>query len=136
VWAVDEAYGDNNTSEHPGHGQALPIDARPEPILFSDGLKIGNRRQPFDATFGLDATNAVTFHKEVLTGKGKNQTVQTLEAPVPSSAGIPVFDDSVADAYWSSANPLSSALVAGHGATVTVTSQTPGGPLTIDVVNP
>ncbi len=32
VWAVDETYGDNNTIDHPGHGQALPVDARPDAV--------------------------------------------------------------------------------------------------------
>lgn len=134
VWMVDEAYSDNSTSTHPGHGLALPIDARPTPILYSDGAMLGNRRQPFDATFGLQATDAVTFHREVLQGKGKNQQVVTLEAPVPSSAGIATFSDADEDAFWSSDNPWASALVAGHGVAITVTSQ--GDSMGVSVTNP
>ena len=77
MWAVDETYTDNNTIEHPGHGLALPVDARPAPFTYPDGTRPSNRRQPFDATFGLQATDAVTLHKEVVVGKGKSQTVQT-----------------------------------------------------------
>ncbi len=40
------------------------------------------------------------------------------------------------DRYWSSANPLSSALVAGHGVTMTVTGQATNGPLTVTVNDP
>jgi immune inhibitor A len=137
VWAIDETYGDNNTIEHPGHGQAIPVDARPAPFGYADGIgRPSNRRQPFDATFGLQATDAVALHKEVVVGKGKSQTIEWVAAEAPSNPGIPTFDDSDEDAYWSAANPLSSVLVAGHGVTVTVTSQVTGGPLTVTVTNP
>jgi len=132
VWAVDETYTDNNTSEHEGHGLALPVDARPAPFTYPDGSRPGNRRQPFDATFGLQATDTVALHKEVLVKK----VVQTLTAPAPSNPGIATFSDSDADAYWSAANPQSSVLVAGHGVSITVTSQVTNGQLTVTASNP
>jgi immune inhibitor A len=135
VWFADKAYADNNTIEHPGHGQALPVDARPEPFTYPDGTKPGNRRQPFDATFGLQATDEVCLHKEVLVGSGANASVQPREACARSDAGIPTFDDSVKDRYWSGKNPLSSTYVAGHGVKATVTSES-GGVLTVSVTNP
>ncbi|HEX4868903.1 MAG TPA: immune inhibitor A domain-containing protein [Acidimicrobiales bacterium] len=134
VWAVDEAYSDNSTSTHPGHGLALPVDARPVPILYSDGVMLGNRRQPFDATFGPQEPDATTFHREVLVGKGKNQTVETLTATPTETSALPTFTDAVEDAYYSADNPWASALVAGHGVTITVTSQ--GLTMGIAVVNP
>jgi immune inhibitor A len=136
VWAVDESYTDNNTIDHPGHALAMPVDARPAPFGYPDGTRPSNRRQPFDATFGLQATDAVSLHKEVLVGNGKSQTVDTLAATAPSNAGIPTFTDADPDAYWSSLNPLSSILVAGWGVTATVTIQNPGGTLTVVVNNP
>lgn len=136
VWAIDETYGDNNTSEHIGHGQALPVDARPAPFTYPDGTKPSNRRQPFDATFGTQATDAVALHKEVLVGHGPSATVETLTASAPSNPGIPTFTDTDVDAYWSADNPLSSALVAGHGVVVTVTDQVTNGTLTVSVTNP
>ncbi|MEO6500803.1 MAG: peptidase M6, partial [Jatrophihabitantaceae bacterium] len=81
-------------------------------------------------------TDAVALHKEVMVGKGKSATVQTLTASAPSNPGIATFNDSVTDRYWSSANPLSSALVAGHGVTITVTSQVTNGALSVTVNNP
>ena len=36
VWMVDETYTDNNNSEHPGHGLALPVDARPVPFTYGE----------------------------------------------------------------------------------------------------
>ncbi|MGV3757985.1 MAG: immune inhibitor A domain-containing protein, partial [Actinomycetota bacterium] len=134
VWMIDEAYSDNSTSTHPGHGLALPVDARPTPILYEDGAMLGNRRQPFDATFGIQPTDAVTFHREVLEGKGKNQQVVTLEAEAPARPGITTFDDTDREAYWSADNPWASARVAGHGVVITVTSQ--GATMGVTVSNP
>jgi immune inhibitor A len=135
VWYVDDSYGDNNVSEHPGAGSAMVVDARPAPFSWSDGTRPSNRRQPFDATFGLEATDETCLHKEALTGKGKQQTVTTLAACAPSVPGIPVFDDTNPDAYYSTANPQGSVKVAGHGVKVTVTGDA-GTDLTISVVNP
>jgi M6 family metalloprotease-like protein len=109
VWYVDESYSDNNTSTHPGHGLDLVVDARPKPIVFSDGTLLGNRRQPFDATFGQEKTDAVTFHR--------------LGEPVhvPSQKALPVFDDTHAKAYYSKKNPGGSVMVAGTGTRIEVT---------------
>ena len=109
VWFANGEYSDNNTSTHPGGGEVLPVDARPAPITFSNGTLLGNRRQPFDATFGQEATDRVSFHRN------------GSEVVVPSSKAIATFDDSVADRYWSSANPWASTKVAGSGTVLTVT---------------
>jgi immune inhibitor A len=115
VTYADGEYGDNNTSAHPGHGQVLPVDARPAPVLFYDRTRLGNRRQPFDATFGQEATDAVTFHKN------------GIATEVPSSAGIPTFDDSNPNRYWTAANPQNSVKVAGEGVRMTVAKTDDGG---------
>jgi immune inhibitor A len=138
VWFADKAYADNNTSEHEGHGQALPVDARPALFKYEDGTAPSNRRQPFDATFGLDATDRVCLHKQVLVGTGGNADVVTREACAPSNAGIPTFDDSDPAAYWSDATTQSrrnSTLVAGVGVKATVIAQKRD-QLTVSVVNP
>ena len=136
VWAIDEAYSDNNTIEHLGHGLALPVDANPVPIMYSDGTMPSNRRQPFDAAFGLNPLDEVSLHKQVLVGKGKKATVQTLTASSTPGTQQATFDDSVADAYYDEANELGGVLVAGHGVTITVTGQVSGGTMTISVANP
>ena len=93
VWFADKEWADNNTRVHPGHGQALPVDARPAPFYFAGTTaKPGNRRQPFDATFGLQPTDNVCLHRQVMVGSGANATVQTQEACKPSSPrhrGVP-----------------------------------------------
>ena len=115
VWFANGEYSDNNTSTHPGGGEVLPVDARPAPVVFDGGAKLGNRRQPFDATFGQEATDEVTFHR--------NGVAKT----VPSSPAIATFDDSDADRYWSAANPWASTKVAGSGTVLTVTHTRDGG---------
>ena len=109
------SYNDNNTITHPGAGLVLPVDARPTPIKFPSGALLGNRRQPFDATFGQEATDAVTFH------------LNGVPVTVPSSAGIPTFDDTDPNRYWSSGNPRGSVKVAGTGTSMTVTNSRDGG---------
>jgi len=108
VWYSDGACTDNNTSSHPGCGQSLPVDARPAPVVFPSGNRLGNRRQPFDATFGQEATDAVTFHR---------LGVATVVASQPA---IPTFVDSDPDRYWSSLNPWASTKVAGTGTSISV----------------
>ena len=111
VWYSDGAYTDNNTKAHPGGGLVLPVDARPAPVTFPDGVKLGNRRQPFDATFGLERTDKVTFHRN------------GVPTTVPSQKGIPTFDDAYPNKYWTADNPWSSTKTAGSGVKVTVVKQ-------------
>ena len=108
VWYVDGEFGDNNTSVHPGGGQVLPVDARPAPIKFADGVRLGNRRQPFDATFGQEKTDRVTFHRN---------GVPTTVAP---QRAIPTFSDTDPNRYWTADNPWASVQVAGSGTNITV----------------
>ena len=156
VWMVDETWSDNNNSEHTGRGLALPVDARPAPFFYedaegvSDGTKPSNRRQPFDATFGLqDVPEGPTFdpepgaaalpcaglHKQIVIGKNKTATLGYLCAwpTAEEREAIPVFADSGEDAYWDATNPQNSVKTAGTGLTIEVTSQTTLGPIVIDV---
>jgi immune inhibitor A len=115
VWYANGEFADNNTSAHPGGGEVLPVDARPAPVVLDGGVRLGNRRQPFDATFGQERTDAVTFHRN------------GVPTTVPSSAGIPTFDDKDVNRYWSSANPWASTKVAGTGTSLTVAKTSDGG---------
>ncbi|WP_344113594.1 immune inhibitor A domain-containing protein [Terrabacter aerolatus] len=119
VWFANGEYGDNNTSAHPGGGEILPVDARPAPIMLNnvDGTRtmLGNRRQPFDATFGQEKTDAVTFHRNGVATK------------VPSQPAIPTFDDRDPNRYWTADNPWASTKVAGSGTTMTVAKTRQGG---------
>ncbi|GAA2897437.1 immune inhibitor A domain-containing protein [Microbacterium esteraromaticum] len=135
VWAVDESYSDNNTIDHLGHGLALPVDANPVPITYPDGTMPSNRRQPFDAAFGLNPLDQVSLHKEVMVGKGKKATVETLAASSAPGMQKSTFSDADTHAYYDESNPLAGVIVAGHGVSIEVLSQVTGGTMTVAVTN-
>ena len=147
VWFADKRYGDNNTRQHPGHGQALPVDARPKRFVYktSSGTVVGapgNRRQPFDATFGLDRVDLGTpddcLHTRVTIGTGANATTEIAKACPTELEPIPTFHDSSETAYWSNATTAaswSSTMTAGSGVKATVL-QKDGDNLVISVTNP
>ncbi|MFC7489056.1 MULTISPECIES: immune inhibitor A domain-containing protein [unclassified Knoellia] len=115
VWYVDSSFADNNTSVHPGGGQALPVDARPAPVKWPTGELLGNRRQPWDATFGQEKTDEVTFHRN------------GVPVTITKQAAIPIFDDTDANKYWTADNPWNSVKVAGTGTKITVARTTKQG---------
>ena len=134
VWLVDQGYTDNNVITHPGAGYALPVDARPDSLTYPDGSSPTNRREPFDATFGLDAVDAVCLHKEVaVKAKGKT-TIETLAACNSASDKVakPTFDDTKVSEYYAASAPQNSVKVADEGVKATVVSQADGF-LTVDV---
>jgi len=83
--------------------------------MFDGGYQLGNRRQPFDATFGQEATDAVTFHR------------LGVASVVPSQPAIPTFNDSDPNRYWSADNPMASTKVAGSGTQISVLSTSTNG---------
>lgn len=85
VWYVDNEYADNNVSAHPGHGAVLPVDAHPVVMKWADGALMSNRITPYDATFGTQATDAFTLHRN------------GVPVNVPSRPAVKVFDDTRLD---------------------------------------
>ncbi|MEU4360960.1 immune inhibitor A domain-containing protein [Promicromonospora sp. NPDC023987] len=125
IWYVNSLYGDNNTSQHPGGGQALPVDARPEALRWSDTSIARNRIQSFDATFGLQRTDRISLHREVSETE-MTRLFQHKQWPVRT------FDDSDPERYYDPANPGHSVKVGGTGTTIKVLSQhTRSGQMTI-----
>ena len=108
---------------------------RPDSLTYPDGSSPSNRREPFDATFGLQATDPVCLHKEVATdNKGGYTTVAACQGATP---GVATFNDTNPNAYWDSKNPQNSTKVAGLGVKATVTSQDAStGNITVSVINP
>jgi len=115
----DTSQTDNNTSAHPGAGLILPIDARPKAIKWSNGGLVDNRRQPFDATFGVEKTNGIVLSSEVKSADG----IRVITAAVPSSPAVKVFDDTATDTYYDPANQWGSVLTAGSGVKIKVVKQ-------------
>ena len=78
----DDFYTDNNTSEHPGEGLILPVDAHPDQLIRStDNLPWVARIQAYDSTFGLEWTDGLILHRS---------SVPTIHPALPA---VPVFDD-------------------------------------------
>ena len=150
VWMVDESYIDNNNSQHTGRALALPVDARPTPFKYDDGTQPSNRRQPFDATFGLQDVPAgptadpeggtlpcAGLHKQYVAGTKKAPTIAYYCAwpTLAQRAAIATFNDASETAYWDSTNPQNSIKTAGSGVTIQVTAQTTGGSLSVALGN-
>jgi len=83
----DTSVADNNTSQHPGEGRNLPIDAHPEPIInIATGAPWRARIQVYDAPFGLKKADSMTLHTN-----GKPSYIRAQKAQ-------PLFDDT--EQYW------------------------------------
>jgi immune inhibitor A len=90
IWYWNEAYGDNNVGDHPGKGLLLPVDAHPSFHHTYDGHLMRPRLLSYDSTFGLEATDAITVHKD------------SQASTIPSQPAVPVFDDR--NDYWFNAD--------------------------------
>ncbi|MEV0152965.1 immune inhibitor A domain-containing protein [Micromonospora sp. NPDC050686] len=125
VWYVNYAYGDNNTSQHPGYGFNLPVDVRPDKINIGGQGTITNRRGGYDATFSKFTKPAQTFHKN-----GVAVTVPPLEPQ-------PIFSDSGVGKYWNAGNPQNSVKMAGTGTRIEILQQgtTPTSDMVVKVTN-
>ncbi len=82
----DTSQRDNNTSQHPGEGLILPIDAHPRPIYNLAGQPWRSRIQVYDAPFSLTRPRSFTLHIGGRPSYIRGQRAQ------------PVFDDS--RDYW------------------------------------
>ncbi len=103
----DTSQGNNNTSSHPGSGLILPVDAHPQALMFGNSVW-RNRIQSYDATFGLEATDALTLH------------MNSQEYSYPSLPAAKVFDDR--NSYYDPANPRGSVIVPATGTQIRVQS--------------
>ena len=124
-------YTDNNTSEHPGGGLILPVDAHPSWHHFANGQLMRPRILSYDSTFGLEATDSITVH------------ANGVPSTIPSQPAAPVFDDR--QSYWSAtddqghSNPHTRAPgwygvdVPKTGTQVRVKSHTKGGFMQVEV---
>ncbi len=102
----DTSQSDNNTSQHPGAGLVLPIDAHPQAIYNLDGVPWRGRIQTYDAPFSLLRADSFTLH----TG-GK-------ESYIRGAAAQPLFDDT--RSYFDPVQPRVGVKTAGVGVTLRV----------------
>ncbi|MBA3347374.1 MAG: immune inhibitor A [Actinobacteria bacterium] len=86
----DNSFGDNNVGDHPGGGLILPVDAHPSFHHSYDGHLLRPRILSYDSTFGLEATDAITVHKN------------SQPTTIASQPAVPVFDDR--KDYWFNAD--------------------------------
>ncbi|MFI5626219.1 immune inhibitor A domain-containing protein [Nocardioides sp. NPDC051685] len=115
IWYKNGAYGDNNTSEHPGGGQALIVDASVGLLKWSNGSLARNRMQGYDSTFDVDRTGALHLENEV--AGAPNNVLD-----VPTRKGVATFYDRSETAYYDATNPAHSTKTAGSGVKITVLS--------------
>jgi immune inhibitor A len=104
----DSSFTDNNTSQHPGGGLILPVDAHPQALVRPDSFKWRSRVQAFDSTFSLAPTDPITLH---LNGVPSN---------IPSLPGVSTFNDLTA--YWDPRTPLANGSVPRTGTTIRISS--------------
>ncbi|MCX4990624.1 MULTISPECIES: immune inhibitor A domain-containing protein [unclassified Streptomyces] len=92
IWKWDTSQADNNTSQHPGVGLALPVDAHSKALWWENGTLMRNRIQAYDSTFSLYRTDGITLHSADVATK------------IPSKKGVSVFNDHTSD-YYDNRNP-------------------------------
>ncbi|GGU10039.1 immune inhibitor A domain-containing protein [Nocardioides albus] len=115
IWYKNGEFNDNNTSEHPGGGQALIVDSTSGVQKWSDGTLSRNRMQGYDSTFDVDRTDRLHLENEV--AGAPNNVLD-----VPRRKSVPTFFDSSETAYWDAANPAHSTKTAGSGVKIQVLS--------------
>ncbi|GAA1912308.1 immune inhibitor A domain-containing protein [Nocardioides hwasunensis] len=111
----DSSYSDNNTSQHPGGGLVLPVDANPYVHYNLQGQAWRGRIQNYDAPFGLQTSDS--FY---LTAGGRKSYIR-------GRAANPLFDDSDVNRYFQpfadAGLPRVGVKVAGVGVKIEVLSQ-------------
>ncbi|MFE4373574.1 immune inhibitor A domain-containing protein [Streptomyces sp. NPDC056835] len=110
IWQWDTSQKDNNTSQHPGKGLILPIDAHAKPLKWADGTLMRNRVQAYDSTFSWWPTSGLSLHK-----------ADKLTRIAPQ-LGAPVFDDRKGT-YWSEENKGGSVQVTDTNTRISIVSQ-------------
>ncbi|WP_156104037.1 immune inhibitor A domain-containing protein [Shewanella mangrovi] len=104
----DTSADDNNTSEHPGSGLILPIDAHPDVMYRADGGPWSLRVQTFDSTFGLEDTDALELHY---------RSQPSWHPSLPASS---IFDDM--QQYWNPELPAAGVINPNTGTVIRVKS--------------
>ncbi|WP_460812012.1 immune inhibitor A domain-containing protein [Nocardioides salsibiostraticola] len=114
----DTTQTDNNTSQHPGQGLILPIDANPRPIVRLDGELWRPRVAGYDAPFSTEKSDSFSLDVNGKPSYIRGQKAQKL------------FRDS--DQYWYETQPSAGVKVPNNGVDIKV-QKTKGTSMTIKV---
>ncbi|MEU9557006.1 immune inhibitor A domain-containing protein [Streptomyces fumanus] len=114
IWKWDTSQQDNNTSQHPGTGLVLPVDSHPAALKWSDGTLMRNRFQSYDSPFSRYRTDGMTLHRA------------DVPVRIPSSKGVPVFNDRTSD-YYDPANPTGGVRVTDTNTKIEITKEAADG---------
>ena len=104
----DSSFTDNNTSEHPGGGLILPIDAHPNALMRPDSTPWRARVQAYDSTFTKAATDGLTLH------------VNGTPSVIPSQPAVSIFND--LNQYWNPLTPLAGVINPNIGVSIRIKS--------------
>ena len=108
----DNSFTDNNVGGNCAAGRCggllLPVDAHPELMYRADSGIWRNRVQTYDATFGIEPTDAITLH-----WRGE-------PSYHPSQPAVSMFDDRLS--YYDYANPMGSVITPVTGTQIYVKS--------------
>ena len=102
----DTSQLDNDTSQHPGEGLILPIDANPRPRVRLDGEYWRSRVAGYDSTFSRERSDTITLHV--------NGRANRLRGHRPKR----VFRDN--RKYWYAATPDAGVKVPNNGVNIKV----------------
>ncbi|MER7001264.1 immune inhibitor A domain-containing protein [Streptomyces sp. NPDC000410] len=114
VWLWDTSQKDNNTSQHPGQGLILPVDANAKTMKWADGSVLRNRIQSYDSTFSTFRSDAFTLHKA------------NVPVRIGAHKGNPVFDDRKG-VYWYEDNPTAGVKVADTNTRIAIVNEPKNG---------
>ncbi|MFN2486927.1 MAG: hypothetical protein ABR609_10050 [Acidimicrobiia bacterium] len=114
----------SNTSQHPGAGLILLVDSRPRPLIAPNGAPWRARVQMYDATFGLEKTDALTLSFQA-------GSVQYGPTTYRSQPAVSTFTD--LKSWWSPQAPLSSVIVPKTGTVIQVMGVAANGGMNIQV---
>jgi len=104
----DTSQSNNNTSQHPGEGLILPVDAHPNALKRPDNSPWRARVQSYDSTFGFEATDGFTLH------------VNGAPSVIPSLGAVKLFND-LTD-FWDPATPLANVKTPNTGTIIEIRS--------------
>jgi immune inhibitor A len=118
IWYNWDAFTDNNVGGHPGVGLILPIDVRPDILMWpDDGFagtleQVRGRIQAYDSPLSLDESHQIALHRPHRDETGAPVGIdEGVWGPLPA---VDMFDD-VANNYFRTVEGDDGELIFQHG---------------------